>query len=194
MCETRCVENHDGLIRFTEIYKAIVNTLDELQLKRDIETSSKAVQLGKTIITSDFVRSMVTASILFTQKLPLCKNLQSVNCDLTEAMEYVDTVLHDIHDMRNNMDTTFSKIFEKAKDLIKSVDSEEDIKIPRIVARQKHRTNVITNSPKEYYRITIAIPFFDDFIKQLQARFNNHKKQNSFTAQVVTKNMQPNMK
>lgn len=63
---------------------------------------------------------MVTASILFTQTLPLCKNLQSVNCDLTEAiMEYVDTVLHEIHDMRNNIDTTFSKIFEKAKDLIK---------------------------------------------------------------------------
>jgi len=187
MCETRWVENHDGLIRFTEIYKAIVNTLDELQLKRDIETSSKALQLGKTIITSDFVISMVTASILFTQTLPLCKNLQSVNCDLTEAMEYVDTVLHEIHDMRNNMDTTFSKIFEKAKDLLKSVDSEEDIKIPRIVARQKHRINVITNSPEEYYRITIAIPFFDDFIEQLQARFNNHKKQISSLFKLLPK-------
>eukprot|EP00102_Acyrthosiphon_pisum_P019436 XP_016656646.1 PREDICTED: zinc finger MYM-type protein 1-like [Acyrthosiphon pisum] len=72
MCETRWVENHDGLLRFTEIYKPIVNTLDDLQLKRDIETSSKALQLGKTIITcSDFVISMVTASILFTQTLPL---------------------------------------------------------------------------------------------------------------------------
>lgn len=163
MCEIRWVENHDEFIRFTEIYKAIVNTLDELQLKRDIETSSKDLQLEKTIITSDFVISMVTASILFTQTLPLCKNLQSVNCDLTGAMEYVDTVLHKIHNMRSNMDTTFSKIFVKAKDLIKSVDSEENIKIPRIIARQKHRINVITNSPKEYYRITIAIPFFRRF-------------------------------
>ncbi|KAL4104542.1 hypothetical protein QTP88_019837 [Uroleucon formosanum] len=56
------------------------------KLKRDIETSSKALQLGKTIITSDFVISVVTASILFTQTLPLCKNLQFVNCDLTEAI------------------------------------------------------------------------------------------------------------
>jgi len=66
---------------------------------------------------------------------------------MTEGMEYVDTVLHEIHDMRSNMDITFSKIFEKAKDLIKSVYSEEEIKIPRIVARQKHQINVITNSP-----------------------------------------------
>jgi len=36
------------------------------------------------------------------------------------------------------MDTTFSKIFEKANDLIKSVAIEKNIKIPRIVARQKH--------------------------------------------------------
>ncbi|KAL4134954.1 hypothetical protein QTP88_006634 [Uroleucon formosanum] len=95
---------------------------------------------------------------------------------MTDRIEYVDTVLHEIHDMRNNMDTTFSKIFKKAKDLIKSVDSEEDIKIPRIVARQKHRINVITNSPEEYYRITIAIPFFDDFIEQLQARNSTLEK------------------
>jgi len=61
------------------------------------------------------------------------------------------------------MDTTFSKIFEKAKDLIKSVDSEEEIKTPRIVGRQKHRINVVTNSPEKYYRITIAVPFFRQF-------------------------------
>ncbi|XP_008185833.1 zinc finger MYM-type protein 1-like [Acyrthosiphon pisum] len=175
MCETRWVENHDGLIRFTEIYKAIVNTLEELQSTRDIETSSKALQLGKTIITSDFVISMVSASTLFSLTLPLCKNLQSVNCDLTEAMEYVDTVLHEIKDMRGNMNNTFSKIFKKTDALIKSIDSEEVIKIPRIVGRQKNRSNIVMDSPEEYYRVTIAIPFFDDFIEQLQTRFNNHK-------------------
>lgn len=90
-------------------------------------------------------------------------------------MEYVDTVLHEELDMRSNMDTTFSSIFKKANDLIKSIDDEEDIKIQRIVGRQKHRSNVVTNSPEEYYRITITIPFFDDFIDQLQRRFNNHK-------------------
>jgi len=169
MCDTRWVENHDGLIRFTEMYKVIVNTLEELQLTRDIKTSSKALQLGKTIITSDFLISMVTASILFSQTLPLCKNLQSVNCDLTEAMEYVDTVLGELHDMRSNIDITFSKIFEKANVLIKSIDDKEEIKIPRIVGHK------ITNSPEEYYRITIAIPFIDNFIEQLQTRFIDHK-------------------
>ncbi|XP_050537765.1 52 kDa repressor of the inhibitor of the protein kinase-like [Daktulosphaira vitifoliae] len=176
MCETRWVENHDGLIRFTEIYKAIANTLEELQFTRDIETSSKALQFGKSIITSDFVISMVSASILFSLTLLLCKNLQSVNCDLTEAIAYVDIVLHEINDMRSNMDNTFSNIFKKAEALIKSIDYEECIRIPRVIGHQKNRSNIVVNSPEEYYRITIDIPFFDDFIEQLQTRFNNHKK------------------
>lgn len=60
---------------------------------------------------------MVTTSIFFTQTLLLwlCKNLQSVNCDLTEAMEYIDTVLHKIHDMQINIDIKFSKNVKKAR-------------------------------------------------------------------------------
>lgn len=56
---------------------------------------------------------MVSVSTLFSLILPLYKNLQSVNCDLTEAMEYVDTVLHKIKDMRSKTNNTFNKIFKK---------------------------------------------------------------------------------
>jgi len=36
MCETRWIENHDGMLRFSKIYKPIVATLEELQLFIDI--------------------------------------------------------------------------------------------------------------------------------------------------------------
>jgi hypothetical protein len=36
--------------------------------------------------------------------------------------------------------------------------------------------NIATNCPKTYFRITIAVPLFDDFIRQLKERFTNHKK------------------
>ncbi|XP_030751391.1 zinc finger MYM-type protein 1-like [Sitophilus oryzae] len=93
MCETRWVENHDGLIRFTEIFKPIVETLEELQVVKDIETSSKATQLHHAIMTSDFIISMLTATTLFAYTLPLCRILQTVNIDLFSATEHVDTVL-----------------------------------------------------------------------------------------------------
>ncbi|XP_050545738.1 zinc finger MYM-type protein 1-like isoform X3 [Daktulosphaira vitifoliae] len=65
MCETRWVENHDGMLRFSEIFKPIVITLEELQLFTDIETSSKALQLYKCITTSEFIISLTTATTSF---------------------------------------------------------------------------------------------------------------------------------
>ncbi|KAL4084920.1 hypothetical protein QTP88_027787 [Uroleucon formosanum] len=55
MCENRWVKNHDGMLRFSEIYKPIVATLEELQLFVDIKTSSKALQLYKCVTTSEFI-------------------------------------------------------------------------------------------------------------------------------------------
>lgn len=176
MCETRWVENHDGLIRFTEVFKPIVKTLEELQLVKDIETSSKALQFPQAIMTSEFIVSMLTASALFVFTLPLCRILQSVNFDLFRAVEHVNTVISQVKNMRLNIDRDFSNIFEKAETLIKSVDDQECIKIPRIVTRQQNRSNVKAATAEEYFRITVAIPFFDDFIEQLSERFANHKK------------------
>ncbi|KAL4085323.1 hypothetical protein QTP88_027182 [Uroleucon formosanum] len=147
MCETRWVENHDGMLRFSEIYKPIVATLEELQLFVDIETSSKALQLYKCVTISEFIISMITATTLFSITLPLCKILQSVKCDLSEAVDHVETVLSE----------------------------KEKIKIPRLVSRSTNRINVDTKIPEDYFRIAIAIPFYDDFISQPKERFSKHK-------------------
>ncbi|KAL4154001.1 hypothetical protein QTP88_001834 [Uroleucon formosanum] len=115
MCETRWVENHDGMLGFSEIYKPIVATLEELQLFVDIETSSKALQLYKCVTTSEFIISMITATTLFSITLPLCKILQSVKCDLSEAVDHVETVLSKVKDMRTNINENFKKIFNKSE-------------------------------------------------------------------------------
>ncbi|KAL4141924.1 hypothetical protein QTP88_004470 [Uroleucon formosanum] len=175
MCETRWVENHDGMLRFSEIYKPIVATLEELQLFVDIETSSKALQLYKCVTISEFIISMITATTFFSITLPLCKILQSVKCDLSEAVDHVETVLSEVKDMRTNINENFKKIFNKSEKLFTSVNEEEKIKIPRLVSRSTNRINVDTKIPEDYFRIAIAIPFYDDFISQLKERFSKHK-------------------
>jgi len=52
------------------------------------------------------------------------------------------------------------------------VNVEEKIKIPRI-GHQKCRTNVNTEIPETYFRFSIAIPLYDDFINQLKKGFKN---------------------
>ncbi|XP_060881484.1 52 kDa repressor of the inhibitor of the protein kinase-like [Metopolophium dirhodum] len=176
MCDTRWVENHNGIQRFVEIFQPIVETLEELQLVQDINTSSKSIQFYRAIVTSEFILSMVTSNTLFSMTLPLCKSLQSVSCDLVEAVQHIETILNELTHLRENIDHTFNDIFEQSELLLKSIDGEENIRIPRIVARQQNRVNIVTNCPKTYFRIAIAIPFFDDFIRQLKERFTNHKK------------------
>ncbi|KAJ8876204.1 hypothetical protein PR048_024114 [Dryococelus australis] len=64
-------------------------------------------------------------------------------------------------------------IFNTAQDLLRAVD--EEITVPRIVSRQKHRANINAGDPETYLRITIMIPQLDDFIGQLESRFTTHK-------------------
>jgi len=176
MCETRWVENNDGMLIFSEIYKPIVATLEELQLFVDIETSSKALQLYKCVTTSEFIISMITATKLFSLTLTLCKILQSVKCDLRAAAEHVETILSEVKDMRKKIDENFKQIFNESEKLFMSVNEEEKIKIPRLVSRSKNKkTDLDTELPEDYFRVAIAIPFYDDFISQLEERFYEHK-------------------
>lgn len=65
--------------------------------------------------------------------LPPCKNLQSVNCDLTQTMYYVDIFLREIHNVWTNTNFTFSKFFKKTKGFYQINGGKEDIQISRIV-------------------------------------------------------------
>jgi len=104
MCDTRWVENYNGIQRFVEIFQPIVETLEELQLVQDINTSSKSIQFYRAIVTSEFILSiMVTSNTLFSMTLPLCKSLQSVSCDLVEAVQHIETKNELIH-LRENID------------------------------------------------------------------------------------------
>ena len=45
--------------------------------------------------------------------------------------------------------------------------------LPRRVARQMHPKNVPADTPKEYFKRSLAIPLLDNFIYELKFRFND---------------------
>lgn len=51
------------------------------------------------------------------------------------------------------------------------------ISIKRLSQRSKHRANPSMENltPETYYRVTVAIPYIDSIIQQLEARFLCHK-------------------
>ena len=49
------------------------------------------------------------------------------------------------------------------------------LKIPRLTSRQTNRCNIAAATDEEYFRVGIFIPFLDNFIVTLEARFTAHK-------------------
>ena len=45
--------------------------------------------------------------------------------------------------------------------------------LPRICSRQRHRSNVPADSPQEYYRRTVSVPFLDHLFPNGGAIFLN---------------------
>lgn len=150
-------------------------TLEELSTDKDSETSSKANCFLKSVLSSDFLMSLCCLSILFSYTLPLCKILQSPSCDLVSALDHVQLVTNTFRKIRENVITEFKDIFETAQGLLNIVDENETLKTPRTVLRQQHRANVNTSDSENYFRIVVMIPLLDDFITQLEMRFENHK-------------------
>ncbi|CAH1183995.1 unnamed protein product [Phaedon cochleariae] len=58
MCETRWVENHNGFLKFKQIYKSIIETLEQFSIDPDMETSTKASSFLRSALASEFVVSL----------------------------------------------------------------------------------------------------------------------------------------
>lgn len=122
---------------------------------------------------SSFLISLVVIKTIFAHTLTLSKFLQTVNIDLTEALHHIQLVKDIVSELRSSSEQSFNAIFVESTELAKIMDVE--LKVPRVAKNMKNRSNVEHNSTEEYFRRTIYIPFLDDFLNQLDERFDNHK-------------------
>lgn len=174
MCETRCVHKHEAVMRFKEIYSAIVNALEELQSSYNKETSQQAVQMLNTLRCSDFVMCLVIVQKVMSYTLSLSKQLQEINTDLIRALSHVDDVINALQLLRNNADDEFLHLYEEAKVLLQ--ENGGVVRMPRIVGRQINRSNIPASDTCTYYKINLFIPFFEHTIQQLIERLTKHRK------------------
>ena len=49
------------------------------------------------------------------------------------------------------------------------------MKTPRLTSKQTNRCNIVAATDEEHFRVGIFIPFLDNFIVTLEARFTAHK-------------------
>jgi hypothetical protein len=75
--------------------------------------------------------------------------------------------------MRKNVEKEFKLIFQRAEIFCKN--SNINLSLPRRVGKQVHRDNTPATTLEEYYRVTIFIPYLDNFITMISDCLLKHK-------------------
>ncbi|KAL5497565.1 hypothetical protein EMCRGX_G014061 [Ephydatia muelleri] len=99
----------------------------------------------------------------------ITKCLQGKAVDIVKAFRDIQEVKHDFQCLRDGVDMEFQAIYNQAERLGQSVGVEPSL--PRIAKMQMYRDNYPAENPLEYYRRTLAIPFLDCIISELDFRF-----------------------
>ncbi|KAL4090793.1 hypothetical protein QTP88_025568 [Uroleucon formosanum] len=158
LCETRWVYKHESVLRFKELYPAIIVALEKLESSINKETAQKSCQLLSSIKDAKFVIPLIIIENIFSYTLTLCKQLETINADLVETCNHVDDVLAILDEMRENNNKPFSDMFSVAA-----------------IMMNKNKKRNRFSSSEEYYKLNIFLPFLDHIRIQLSDRFQKHK-------------------
>ena len=182
MCETRWVERHDSVITSVQLYPCILAAIEKCQLL-DPSTGTKATMLGHSIQTSEFIVSMVVLESVLAITLTLSKSLQSPRIDLIQALGHIRGIQDQLRSKRDDADVSFGHVWEQAKILADA--AAVVLATPRQAARQSHRANIPANTPEEYFRRTIYVPFLDSILQEFANRFEGQSGAVSHLVSVV---------
>ncbi|KAL4099002.1 hypothetical protein QTP88_023505 [Uroleucon formosanum] len=171
LCATRWVERYTAINDFVELFPYVIQTLEKICEWND--TTSTDDNILMKAMDSEFLTSLQVIKVLFSYGLPLCKLLQKVNLDLKEAVDLAEVTVATIQRLRGNITEEFKQMFKEAEKMANILDIT--ISIKRLSKKCTKRANPSINDPEEYYRVTIAIPYIDSFIQQLNERFLCHK-------------------
>lgn len=169
-CATRLVERHNAVLIFHKLQPAIINALDEIYKWRDIDSSTTANQLNTSVKISNFFEYF-SKNIFIEHTID--KFLQSENLNLETTLNFGCQTQHAVQNIRDNVDNEFHSIFQKTKDTCNELNI--NICVPRITGKQSMRCNVATDYPEHNYRVSIFIPFIDNFLDQMKNRFLEHQ-------------------
>ena len=87
-------------------------------------------------------------------------------------MDLIQNLKLTIANLRNSVENYHENWYNKAKKLAEKVDiSEANMTKPRTCSRQIYRSNQPVQNTKEYFRVSLTIPFLDHVSADLEYRF-----------------------
>ena len=187
VCITRWVENIDGWERFCLTHPFLVHMCEvivygdsEFELYNDnwtAEDKRNAMAHLKALETFEFLYALITLqrSLMYLKEAVV--KLQGESQDILSGVSLLEECFLNLNEIRKNVDDYSKRIFEHSSNLARK--SGISITQPRISQCQKHRSNVESSSPEEYFKLTVLVPFLDHLLSDLSSHFHPHVKQAS---------------
>jgi len=171
-CETRWTSKYKSIRLFSENCIAIIQSLQSLSINGLINsnTRQRALYLYSSTSNFSFIISMKIIAKYSAILEPVTNILQGVSIELYTVREHVEELLKMLEDNRSNANEIFDLLFTDAKSI--ADDFEFTITCPRITGKQSHRNNYSYESPKDYYRVSIFLPYLDSIIQCIKERFD----------------------
>ncbi|KAJ8317225.1 hypothetical protein KUTeg_005129 [Tegillarca granosa] len=163
LCETRWSSRADALHTFKSSFSVVVSSLEALQADGDEKASAR---LG-AILRFDFIIALIITDHILSGTVALSNHLQSVKCDLLEAVKESKTVIQMFMNERAN-DNVWDTLYNTAPEMAAEFDIEPVV--PRQVRRQQNRANYQMVDPKQYWKVSLYFVFLDHLIGELQSR------------------------
>ena len=86
--------------------------------------------------------------------------LQGSDMEIYCAYEMITNVQAAFEDIRNNSDNEFYNLYSKASNMAERV-SKAPLTKARTIGRQILRNNVVSDTPEDYWRRVVILPFID---------------------------------
>ena len=171
---TRWIARIASLDSFLDGHKTIVDVLEDMKYNLDKRWNSPtpgyAEALYNVCTSFEFIVVVNIVTGLLDYTMPLTRQLQERRIDIMKSLEQIDLLKKMVASLRKEVDETHHKFYRKALAMAEAVDTAE--RVPRTCKRQTTRANVESNSPSEYYKRALTIPFLDHLASELNQRFS----------------------
>jgi hypothetical protein len=179
-CDTRFIQRHDAILRFTDNFEAVYSALSHISASADLDakTKAKALSLICAISSSSFIVSLAAAHKVMSLTVTLSKRLQSPKMDLSDGIGMVHDVNKTLQEYRNNdsawLGDSYS-VIEQAEGLAAIVGVQ--LSKPRLSGRQMQRASAVNSEDSQgidndYFKRSIWLPYLDAVIMHMTDKFS----------------------
>ena len=170
LCPTRWSLHSESVSAFLRNFEATAETLVDLQSNHDTKTMSSGSSLHKAIQSFDFIIALCVVGKPLDTLNPLSNSMQDPTCDLVKASEHA-MALHVVC-FKNRRKKDDVQYYDEIWDAAITLANQQNVAVDRLrtAGRQQHRNNVPAPTVKDYWRLSLFLPFMDHLRTELENR------------------------